>query len=93
MCAEPPAGQREGCRRRPDDVVLARQQASRVQVEQPGQQLAPGQVACGTEQHDNVVFGWPGRVIPGHVKNPGFLLWRSPRRDRMPGVWHVIPYH
>jgi hypothetical protein len=24
---------------------------------QPGQQLAPGQVACGTEQHDNVFSG------------------------------------
>jgi hypothetical protein len=68
MCAGLPASQREGCRRRPDDAVLARQQASRMQVEQAGQQLAPGQVARGTEQHDNVVFGSPGRVIPGHVK-------------------------
>ena len=24
--------------------------------------------ACGTEQHDNAVFGSPGRVIPGHAK-------------------------
>jgi len=55
--AELLVGQRAGMRRRADDAVLAWQQLGRVQVEQPGQQLAPGQVAGGAEQHDDVILG------------------------------------
>jgi hypothetical protein len=34
-----------------------------VQVEQPGQQLAPGQVAGGADQHDDVILGPRGSVL------------------------------
>src|SRR5215472_2952405 len=47
---------REPGRRRPDDAVLARQQASRGEMEKTGQQFPLGQVAGGAEQRDDVVI-------------------------------------
>jgi len=40
---------------RSNDAILAREQPGRVQVEQPGKQLAPGQVAGRAEQHQDVI--------------------------------------
>ena len=60
-------GHRRPGRGRPDDPVALRHQPGHGQVEQPGQQLALGQVTGGPEQDDDVVV----RSRPGPHGPPG----------------------
>src|SRR6266699_6368389 len=76
-------GQRVLRRRGADDAVLLRQQPGRVQVEQAGQQLAPGQVAGRAEQHDDVVV-WFRRVVPARRHEPqAFFSACPPNSERI----------
>jgi len=53
-----------------DDPVALRHQPRALEVEEPGQELAPGEVARRAVEDDRVVLGNRGAVCAGHRREP-----------------------
>ena len=87
--AERLVGQRRTGRGRPDDPVPLRHQPGHGQVEQPGQDLALGQVAGGPEQHDDVVVR-PRPPVQAWLRHR-FSPPSSPCGRRTRTAWRTAP--
>jgi hypothetical protein len=57
---------RTAAARRADDLVALGHEAGAVEVEEPGQQLAAGEIAKCAEEHDHMVVGDRGAVCARH---------------------------